>query len=122
MPINIYILTLYNLVADIIHKNNIRTLIMFDLLKEDENDIFSGSIKSKLMDIIFNANNGVVRYELEKFINKTAAIELLVAKKYGEELDDRELRNFMLTQADAIEEYAKNLYMEMMGSILSQSE
>lgn len=95
---------------------------MFDLLKEDENDIFSGSIKSKLMDIIFNANNGVVRYELEKFINKTAAIELLVAKKYGEELDDRELRNFMLTQADAIEEYAKNLYMEMMGSILSQSE
>lgn len=95
---------------------------MFDLLKEDENDIFSGSIKSKLMDIIFNANNGVVRHELEKFIDRVAAIELFVTKKYGEPIDEKELRNFMLTNADEVENDAKSLYMEMMGSILSQSE
>jgi hypothetical protein len=90
-------------------------------LFEDEDDIFMGSPKSKLMDVIFNANNDVVRYELEKFIDRTAAMELLIANKLGEDLD-KELKNFMRSNGDEVENYAKNLYIELMGAILSQSE
>jgi hypothetical protein len=90
-------------------------------LFEDEDDIFMGSPKSKLMDVIFNANNDVVRYELEKFIDRTAAMELLIANKLGEDLD-KELKNFMRSNGDEVDNYAKNLYIELMGAILSQSE
>lgn len=90
-------------------------------LFEDEDDIFVGSPKSKLMDVIFNANNDVVRYELEKFIDRTAAMELLIANRLGEDLD-KELKNFMRSNGDEVENYAKSLYIELMGAILSQSE
>lgn len=90
-------------------------------LFEDEDDIFMGSPKSKLMDVIFNANNDVVRYELQKFINRTAAMELLVANRLGEDLD-KEIQSFMHTNGDEVENHAKSLYIELMGAILSQSE
>lgn len=90
-------------------------------LFEDEDDIFVGSPKSKLMDVIFNANNDVVRYELEKFIDRTAAMELLIANKLGEDID-KELKSFMRSNGDEVENYAKSLYIELMGAILSQSE
>jgi hypothetical protein len=90
-------------------------------LFEDEDDIFMGSPKSKLMDVIFNANNDVVRYELEKFIDRTAAMELLIANKLGEDLD-KEVKNFMRSNGAEVEDYAKSLYIELMGAILSQSE
>jgi len=90
-------------------------------LFEDEDDIFVGSPKSKLMDVIFNANNDVVRYELQKFIDRTAAIELLVADKLGEDLE-REIKSFMYANEDEVENHAKSLYIELMGAILSQSE
>lgn len=91
-------------------------------LYEDEDDVFMGSPKSKLMDIIFNANNDVVRFQLENFINRFAAMELLMAKKIGEDIDERELRDFMLMKADDVENHAKGLCLELMGNIVSQSE
>lgn len=90
-------------------------------LFEDEDDIFVGSPKSKLMDVIFNANNDVVRYELEKFIDRTAAMELLIANKLGEDIE-KELKSFMRSNGDEVDNYAKSLYIELMGAILSQSE
>lgn len=97
-------------------------------LFEDEDDIFMGSPKSKLMDIVFNANNSVVRYELEKFIDRAAALEMMMREKCGEEFSDdgdeieKEIRSYILTRRDEVDNFAKNLYIELMGSILSQSE
>ncbi|MFA5454922.1 MAG: DUF2018 family protein [Sulfurimonas sp.] len=90
-------------------------------LFEDEDDIFMGSPKSKLMDVIFNANNDVVRYELQKFIDRTAAIELMMADKFSQDMD-REIQSFMHSRGDEVENHAKSLYIELMGAILSQSE
>lgn len=97
-------------------------------LFEDEDDIFMGSPKSKLMDIVFNANNDVVRYELEKFIDRAAAMEMMMREKCGEEFSDdgdeieKEIHSYILTRRDEVDNFAKNLYIELMGSILSQSE
>lgn len=38
----------------------------FAALLEDEDDIFLGSPKNRFFDAVFNANNGVVRAELEE--------------------------------------------------------
>jgi hypothetical protein len=90
-------------------------------LFEDEDDIFMGSPKSKLMDVVFNANNDVVRHELQNFIDRTAALELLIAEKFSEDID-KEVRNYMISNREEVDNYAKSLYIELMGAILSKSE
>jgi hypothetical protein len=93
---------------------------MYNLF-EDEDDIFMGSPKSKLMDVVFNANNDRVRAELQNFIDRTAAMELMMAEKFGEDVD-LDIKRFMTSNRDEVENHAKSLYIELMGTILSQSE
>jgi hypothetical protein len=93
---------------------------MYNLF-EDEDDIFMGSPKSKLMDVVFNANNDRVRAELQNFIDRTAAMELMMAEKFGEDVD-LNIKRFMTSNRDEVENHAKSLYIELMGTILSQSE
>lgn len=90
-------------------------------LFEDEDDIFMGSPKSKFMDVVFNANNDVVRHELENFIEKYAVMELMLQTHVGEEIET-ELKRFSFLNQDDVETKAKSLYIELMGTILSQSE
>jgi len=90
-------------------------------LFEDEDDIFMGSPRSKLMDVIFNANNDRVRAELQNFIDRTAAMELMMAEKFAEDVD-RDIQRFMISNRDEVDNHAKSLYIELMGTILSQSE
>ncbi|MCK9473405.1 DUF2018 family protein [Sulfurimonas sp.] len=97
-------------------------------LFEDEDDIFMGSPKSKLMDVVFNANNDVVRYELEQFIDRAAAMEIMMSQKcaeiFGNNGDEMEknIRSFILSNREKVDAFSKNLYIEMMGAILSKSE
>lgn len=88
---------------------------------EDEDDIFMGSPKSKFMDVVFNANNDIVRSELENFIEKYAAMELLLEQHIGENLEV-EVKRFTFANQDEVDAKTKNLYIELMGTILSQSE
>jgi len=93
---------------------------MYELF-EDEDDIFMGSPKSKLMDVLFNANNDIVRQELEKFIDRTASMELMLSKHIGEDVHV-EVEKFSIENRDEVENKAKSFYIEIMGEILSQSE
>ncbi|MFA6191200.1 MAG: DUF2018 family protein [Sulfurimonas sp.] len=88
---------------------------------EDEDDIFMGSPKSKFMDVVFNANNDRVRHELEIFIDKVAAMELMLSQHVGDDID-REIKRFTISNQSDVETKAKSLYIELMGAILSQSE
>ena len=93
---------------------------MFNLF-EDEDDIFMGSPKSKFRDIVFNANRNLVELELERLIERQAALELMLGEFHGEELE-RKIDTFMLENKDDVVEVAKNLYIESMGNVLSQNE
>jgi hypothetical protein len=88
---------------------------------EDEDDIFMGSPKSKFMDVVFNANNDIVRNELEIFIEKYAVMELMLEKHVGDDIDT-EIKKFIFQNRDSVDTKTKSLYIELMGSILSQSE
>ncbi|MFT7002882.1 MAG: hypothetical protein ACJAWW_000216 [Sulfurimonas sp.] len=93
----------------------------YSALFEDEDDIFLGSPVSKLMDIIFNANNDVVRFDLENFIKRRAAMELFLEEKIGEDFS-KELDMFMLENAEIVENKTKSLSIELTGEIVSKSE
>ncbi|PHS57829.1 MAG: hypothetical protein COB17_05070 [Sulfurimonas sp.] len=90
-------------------------------LFEDEDDGLLGSPKSKLMDVLFNANNDIVRMELEKFVQRTAAMEILLEEQLGENFYDK-VNKLTIMKQDDVEIKAKSLYIELMGAILSQSE
>ncbi|MEA2099278.1 MAG: DUF2018 family protein [Campylobacterota bacterium] len=93
----------------------------YSALFEDEDDVFLGSPVSKLMDIIFNANNDVVRFDLENFIKRRAALEMVLDEKLGEDYGDI-IDRYMIENRDAIESKTKSLSMELMGEIVSKSE
>ena len=94
---------------------------MYAALFEDEEDIFGGSPRSKFMDVVFNANNDIVRQELEKFIEKVAAMELMLEEYVGEDIDAAVSR-YANEHLDEVDTKAKSIYVELMGAVLSQSE
>ena len=93
----------------------------YSALFEDEDDVFLGSPVSKLMDIVFTANNDVVRFDLENFITKRAAMELLLNEHFGDDFDDK-VKMLMVTQSDEVKNKMKSLCIELMGEIVSKSE
>ena len=93
----------------------------YSALFEDEDDVFLGSPESKLMDIIFTANNDVVRFDLANFIKRRAALEMLLNEKLGDDYGE-EVDMLMVTKADELESKTKSLYIELMGDIVSKSE
>jgi hypothetical protein len=94
---------------------------MYSALFEDEDDVFLGSPTSKLMDIIFNANNDVVRFDLENFIRRRAALEMVLEEHLGEDYGTK-VDLYMTQNRDAVESKTKSLSIELMGEIVSKSE
>jgi len=93
----------------------------YEALFEDEDDIFGGSPKSKFMDVVFNANNDVVRYELEQLVEKMAIMELLLEKHIDKDLHQTVL-DYKFSNSIEAETKIKSLFVELMGNILSKSE
>ncbi len=90
---------------------------------EDEDDIFMGSPKSKFLEIVYNANRNVAEAELLKLVERIAALELLLEERG---VDEHELESLLKTlpfeKASELDMATKNLYIECVGNILSQSE
>jgi hypothetical protein len=93
----------------------------YSALFEDEDDVFLGTPQSKLMDIIFTANNDVVRFDLENFITQRAAMEILLAEKLGEDFY-AEVEMLKASRRDEVESKTKSLCIELTGDIVSKSE
>lgn len=93
----------------------------YSALFEDEDDVFLGSPTSKLMDIIFNANNDVVRFDLENFMKRRAALELVLEEKFGENYGEM-IDIFMVENREDVDSKTKSLSIELMGEIVSKSE
>ena len=90
-------------------------------LFEDEDDVFAGTPESRLMDVVFNANNDIVRQELANFITRAATMELMLEKYVGEDVDAA-VKSHDANNYGHADEKVKSLYIELMGTILSQSE
>ena len=93
----------------------------YSALFEDEDDVFLGSPVSKLMDIVFTANNDVVRFDLESFIRHRAALEMVLNEHLGDDFHDH-VKRHIVENRDAVETKMKSLCIELMGEIVSKSE
>ncbi len=93
------------------------------MLFEDEDDVFTGSPKSKYFDIIFTASPGLSQKELEDQIEKMAIMELLFEEMMGEDKDLEAICNeYKWKNQDKVQNRIRDLYIISMGNIVTQSE
>jgi len=90
-------------------------------LFEDADDIFLGSPKSKFLDIVFNANQNLVKEELSAIVERMAALEMLLDEKIGGDWE-QELATNDYSRSLEVDERAKNLFIAFTGDILSRNE
>ncbi len=94
----------------------------YEALFEDEESVFNGSPKSKFLDVVFTANNDVVRYDLELLVQKMAAMELLLEKHLGHDDIEGAVKQFEFENGGECDMKTKSLFIELTGSIVSKSE
>ena len=86
---------------------------------EDEDDIFTGSPKSKYFDISKQANDEIVEDEFDKLLEKFAVMEILLSKDKDEDFDiNKMIKQYAFENADEIMEMKKGLYIELTGDIV----
>ena len=86
---------------------------------EDEDDIFTGSPKSKYFDISKQANDEIVEDEFDKLLEKFAVMEILLSKNKDEDFDiNKMIKQYAFENADEIMEMKKGLYIELTGDIV----
>ncbi|MEA1913948.1 MAG: DUF2018 family protein [Campylobacterota bacterium] len=92
----------------------------FEALFEDEDDVFGGTPRSKYWDIASQANDEIVKEEMDKVIEKYAAMELVLRKMHDndDERIDRALSKYILENSMEVENHKKGLYIEFTGEIV----
>lgn len=93
---------------------------MYNLF-EDEDDIFSGSPRSKFIDVIYNANRDLCANELERLMERLSTLEIIVQEQL--ELDvDKAVNDVYFSRGEEVAAATKNNYMISVGRILTQNE
>ena len=89
----------------------------------EDDDIFGGKPEDKFFDIIYNANRNLVQNELVDTVSRTAVMELLLEEMLGEDKDiEAIIANYYSNNTDKVNNKMNDLYIQMMGNILSQNE
>lgn len=92
-----------------------------DWFTEDDDDIFFGSPKSKFFDIMEQTHRDLLEDELDKFFEKLAVLELIVAQGKDEDFDINSfLQDFKNENQDEVNSMKKGLYMEVSSEIISR--
>jgi hypothetical protein len=89
----------------------------YEVLFEDEDDIFTKSPSTKYFDILKGSNEEIAKEELDKVFQKLAALEMIYTKEKGDNFE-RELNAFIFDNLDEVENYKKSLYIEHSGDII----
>ncbi|MBN2782464.1 MAG: DUF2018 family protein [Campylobacterales bacterium] len=90
----------------------------FDVLMEDESDIFGGSPVSRYWDIHGQLSTDLVRDEFDKIVERLAAMEQLLAQSHDYEDLDKTVESFCVTNFDKIDDWKKSTYMELTGKLI----
>ncbi len=86
----------------------------------DMDDIlFGGSVLGKLIDIIGHANKNLVEIELERFLAKVSAMEMILEEKG---VSDSEIGSFAYENQDAIKQYSDSIALTLTADILTKNE
>ncbi|MDR0407342.1 MAG: DUF2018 family protein [Campylobacteraceae bacterium] len=94
---------------------------MKELLNIDEDDVLTGSPRSKFFDMLFNANKNLVVCVMENWVERFAAMESLLRRELGDEFESK-IQEIMYENADAIEDGINDFFIGKVSEILSQHE
>ncbi len=92
------------------------------MFNEEDDDFLIGTPQSKFFDILFHANREIVKNKLLQCIDRYNAMELLLEQHLGEEVLEKEIQSTLLEKSDAVLERNQDLFIALMGEILSQNE
>ncbi len=91
----------------------------YSVFDEDENDIFSGTPKSKFFDILRNASSSIVSDELDKLMEKLAICECILSEDRNFDIE-KDLEKYKIENSEEIENIKKSLYLEYTGEIIQR--
>ncbi|NPA10669.1 MAG: DUF2018 family protein [Epsilonproteobacteria bacterium] len=89
---------------------------MFDYFDENKTP------KDKFFEIIYHANKNLVIEELEKLIQRMAALELIAQECVGEDEVEMKIHELMFKKSDELKELEDDIYIHTMSSILTKNE
>ena len=82
-------------------------------------DILFGTPRSKFFDVVKHASSEIVSEELDKILEKYAAMELLLSKNKSETYDvNEDINSFILQNLDEVAKVKDDLYIEFTGEII----
>jgi len=87
-------------------------------LLEDENDIFGGTPKSKLWDMLNTAHEDISKEIIDDIVTSYACMEHIIKQTIGEENINQHLKNYYQERSEEIEDVKKSLYMEFVGNLV----
>lgn len=90
----------------------------YDVLFEDEEDMFGGSPKSKYWDISNQINKDLMQAEFDDVVMRLAVMEKMLMKIHDEEMLDKIIKNYYYENMDEIEALKKSMYMELAGKLI----
>jgi len=84
-----------------------------------DDELFGGTVISKLVDILRNANKNLVELEIERLLTRLAATETLLEEKG---VSEAEIRSFILQNQDSLKNEANSLGLALTADIVTQNE
>ncbi|WP_263832980.1 DUF2018 family protein [Sulfurospirillum oryzae] len=92
------------------------------MLYEDEDDFFMGSPRSKFFDILFNANQELVKTRLLELVDRYSAMEILLEKQMDADALENMIGTVLMEDMDAVMEHSNDLFITAVGDILTKNE
>jgi hypothetical protein len=90
----------------------------YDALFEDEENVFSGTPKSKFWDIANQASDDLVKDQFDAFVEKYTIMENMLCKLHGEEKLDDIIKQYAFENSMQLESDKKSTYVAWTGEIV----
>ncbi len=81
--------------------------------------IFGGSVLKKLLEVLQNANQNLVEVEMESFLARVAATEMLLEQKG---VTEAEIKSFIFENQDEVNQHVNSLALTLTADIVSKNE
>jgi len=88
----------------------------------DDDDYMMTTPKENFFQILRTANQNIVENELEKLIERLAVAEKILEEKGLEEEYEQRVRTEIVTDPSDLENRKNSLFIETVGTIVSQCE
>ena len=90
----------------------------YDSLFEDENDVFSGTPRSRYWDISKQITEDLRQDEFDILVEKIAAMEMLLSEHHEYEELDKVIKSYCANNLDKMDDLKKSVYLELAGQLI----